>query len=272
MADSTRRTLALSGKRRALLEALLPEAGAGSGVMPISQRSAGETAPLSFAQRGLWFLHQIDPASPSYHVPCVGRLRGPLQPAVLERSLGELIRRHEILRTTIAPGTDGEPGQRVSPPGAITLPVVELGDGPATDRERRVQQLVTEQYEPPFDLTRGPLWRGQLLRLSETEHLLVLIFHHLVFDGWSDGVLWRELAAGYDGFLREQPVALPPLAIQYADFAAWQRQWLTGDVLAQQLDFWKKQLGGELPTLTLPSDRSRSQLPEGRAEVVHLFL
>jgi len=197
--------------------------------------------PLSFAQERLWFLHRLAPESPAYNMPAAIRLSGDLDPAALERVLQEIVQRHETLRTTF-PEVDGEPRQRIHPFRPFSLPVIEV---PEAEAER----LVREEAMRPFDLREGPLLRAALLRLGEREWMALLCLHHIVSDGWSVGVLVREIAALYAGR------TLPELPVQYADFAVWQRRWLQLD---SHLAWWREALAGAPAVMELPLDRPRS--------------
>ncbi|HEY9832541.1 MAG TPA: amino acid adenylation domain-containing protein [Stenomitos sp.] len=246
---------ALSADELELLDFLLEEEDIEVSVTPtISRRENLEEAPLSFAQARLWFLDQLEPGSSAYNIPAAVRLVGVLNGAVLEESLNAIIQRHEILRTKFVL-VDEQPVQVITPSLTVTLPVVDWRQ--LTDPEAEVQRLAAQEAEQPFDLTQGPLLRVTLLKLGETEHVLLFTIHHIIFDAWSREVLIRELAMLYESFSRGQSALLPELPIQYADFAYWQRQWLQGEVLEQQLTYWKQQLGGNLPVLQLPSDRPR---------------
>src|SRR5262245_25905806 len=196
---------------------------------------------------------------------------GSLVVAVLERSLNEMVRRHEALRTTFSM-VEGEPLQVISPSLSVSLSVVDLTDGPEQEREEKAQQLAHEEAGRPFDLSRGPLFRNVLLRLGEVDHVFVLTMHHIVSDGWSMGVLHRELSVLYSAFSQGKPSALPDLPIQYADFAVWQREWLWGEVLEKQLSYWKKQLEGIPGLLNLPTDRPRPAVQSfgGKREPIEL--
>jgi len=210
--------------------------------------------PLSFAQQRLWWIDQLDPGSTAYNLPLAVRLSGAITPATLERIFGEIVRRHEVLRTTFAIGA-AEPVQPVQVIAEDWRPDVRQVDLSAfsdrTDRKARARKLAIEEARQPFDLARGPLLRLALLRLADEEHLLLLTMHHIVTDGWSMGVLLREIAALYEGS------SLPEPAVQYADFAVWQRSWLSGEVLAAQIAFWKARLDGAPHVLELPADRPR---------------
>jgi amino acid adenylation domain-containing protein len=218
--------------------------------------------PLSYAQQRLWFIEQLGISAHAYHVLQVIELRGPLQATALQQSLQEIIRRHEILRTVFVM-VDGQPSQRIGPPTPISLPIVELRDVPDGEREARVRQLAREEVQRPFDLAQGPLLRAKLIRLDVEAHVLLLTMHHIVSDGWSQHVFWRELAVLYEAFAADKPTPLSDPAIQYADFAHWQRQWLQGEVLETQLAYWTRQLAGA-PMLELPTDRPRPLLPTFR--------
>mgnify|MGYP000963431175 CR=1 FL=1 len=215
--------------------------------------------PLSFAQQRLWFLDQLEPASPYYNVPAAVRFSGALDVAVLERSLNEIIRRHEALRVTFE-SVDGRPVVRALPELAVRLQRVDVSDRPRPEREAEAQRLARAEALRPFDLARGPLIRGSLFRLAPDEHLFLLVMHHVICDGWSVGVLTREVAALYTAFSQGLASPLPPLPLQYADFAYWQRQWLQGPALQAQLDYWKRQLADAPAQLDLPTDRPRPAL------------
>jgi amino acid adenylation domain-containing protein len=214
------------------------------------------SAPLSFAQQRLWFLDQYEPDKPFYNIPFGLRLSGPLNVAALDHSLSEIIRRHEVLRTTFTM-LDGEPVQSIAAPVSRSLPMVDLSDRPVSEREAEARRFVNEEAQRPFDLAQGPLFRTALIRLGEEDHVLLLTLHHIISDGWSTAVLYRELSVLYEAFSRSQPSPLSELPIQYADYAVWQRQWLQGEVLESQLSYWKRQLEGAPAVLDLPTDRPR---------------
>lgn len=212
--------------------------------------------PASFAQQRLWFLDQFEPDSAFYNIAAPIYLPGALDVNVLRESLNDLIRRHETLRTTF--GIDnGSPVQVIAPSLTIELPVHDLSHLAARAREGEVQGFSNLEAQRPFDLTRGPLLRATLIKLADDNHILLVIIHHIVFDGWSMGIFYRELGAFYNARLAGQRPALPELEIQYADFACWQREWLTGPVYEAQLDYWRKQLSGAPSVLELPTDRPR---------------
>ncbi|HEX7733723.1 MAG TPA: amino acid adenylation domain-containing protein, partial [Ktedonobacteraceae bacterium] len=216
--------------------------------------------PLSFAQQRLWFLAQLDPQSALYNAPFAFSLRGNLHPAALARSLQELVRRHETLRTTFD-SREGQPLQHIHAHLAISLPCLDLSALPEPTRSTQARALIQQEALTPFDLEHGPLLRACLLRLDPEEHLLLLTMHHIASDAWSLGVLRRELATLYTAFSAGQPSALPPLPLQYADYALWQRQWLLGAVLHHHLAYWQHQLAGAPDQLDLPTDHPRHSRP-----------
>ncbi|MCA1612743.1 MAG: amino acid adenylation domain-containing protein [Acidobacteria bacterium] len=261
-------------KRKLLAERLRQEAARGAeqrpaGMPPIKRVPRGDPLPLSFAQQRLWFLHQLEPESAAYNMPEAVRLRGQLEVAVLRQTLGELVRRHEVLRTTFTVA-DGEPFQVIAPPQPFGLPVVDLSDLPEAAREAEARRLAAEEAWRPFDLRRGPVMRAGLLRLGAEEHVLLLTLHHIVSDGWSVSILVNELATLYNAFSKGEPSPLREMPIQYADFAVWQREWLAGETLERQLSYWQKQLGNNLPTLDLPTDKPRPPAQSFRG-ARHLF-
>ncbi|AEI67903.1 non-ribosomal peptide synthetase [Corallococcus macrosporus] len=212
--------------------------------------------PLSFAQQRLWFLYQMDPSSPFYNMPAVIRLTGTLDPDTVQRCLEALIRRHESLRTTFR--MNGQtPVQVIHPPAAPTVETRDLRGLSPERREVEARRLSDEEARRPFDLTRGPLCRIGLIQLDDQEHLLLLTLHHIIADGWSLSVLVREVAELYGAMSAGQPPPLAALPVQYADYAKWQREWLSGPVLERQLDYWKQRLAGAPPNLDLPTDRPR---------------
>ena len=217
--------------------------------------------PLSFAQERLWLLEQLQPGSLAYHTPAAIRLNGSLDLAALEQALNEILRRHEVFRTTFTV-VDGQPFAAIAPFQYMKLPVINLCELPDPSRSFKLQQLSAQWGKKLFDLTQAPLLRSLLLRWSEQEHLLLLSTHHIVCDGWSAGIFVRELVTLYNAFSEGQPSPLPELSIQYVDFAVWQRQWLQGDVLETQRRYWKQQLGTKnLPVLNLPTKGDRSSRP-----------
>ncbi|HEV2734573.1 MAG TPA: amino acid adenylation domain-containing protein, partial [Longimicrobiaceae bacterium] len=242
-------------------------AGAGAALPPLVPVPREGPLPPSFAQRRLWFIDRLEPGSTAYNVPLPLRLRGALDARTLERAMGEVVRRHEALRT-VFDEVDGEPVQTVRPAGALPLPVCDLCRLPEAAREAESGRLVRDDARRPFELRRGPLLRAALLRLAPDRHVLVLTMHHIVADGWSTGVLFRELAALYPAYLAGEASPLAEPEVQYADYAAWQRSWLEGDALERQLAWWRENLAGAPAVLDVPTDRPRRALPAARAASV----
>ncbi|HEV2149164.1 MAG TPA: amino acid adenylation domain-containing protein, partial [Longimicrobiaceae bacterium] len=241
---------ALAGRLDALLRAGTLDGGA-----PPERASREGPLPLSFAQQRLWIVDRLEPESPAYNMPFALRLRGALDAAALRASIGELVRRHEVLRTVFEE-RDGEPVQVVCPPAPARLPLVDLGTLPNPEREMARQ--VAEEADRPFDLARGPLLRSVLLRLRAEEHVLLFTLHHIVSDGWSTDVLVREMSVLYAALSRGEAAHLPELPVQYADYALWQRRRLSDEVLAEQLGYWKARLAGAPPLLEVPTDHPRA--------------
>ncbi|HZE88918.1 MAG TPA: condensation domain-containing protein, partial [Verrucomicrobiae bacterium] len=233
---------------------------AGSRVPPPVRRAPpADRLRLSYSQRRLWFLDRLEPGMPWYNLPSSVSLRGELDASALERSLAEVVRRHEALRTRFVEGPDG-PEQIVDPSSAFSLPVDDLSRLSDADRATECARLTRENACAPFDLAAGPLIRARLLRLEPGDHRLLVTMHHISADGWSSGVLVRELGALYESFARGAASPLPELEVQYADWAAWQRAWLEGGEMDRQLAFWRRELEG-IETLTLAADRPRPTRP-----------
>jgi amino acid adenylation domain-containing protein len=219
--------------------------------------------PLSFAQQRLWFLEQLEPQRATYNIPTAVRLSGSLNLKALEQALSEVMRRHEGLRTTFEM-VDGQPAQVIHPAAPARLLLIDLSHLPESEREREARQLVVGEASCPFALAAGPLLRMKVAQLATDEHILLLTMHHIISDGWSMGVLVRELTTLYHCFANELPSPLPELPIQYADYALWQRQRLQGPFLEQQLSYWREQLQGAPALLSLPLDRPRPALHSHR--------
>jgi hypothetical protein len=197
------------------------------------------SGPLSFAQESFWTLAQLGSAEdPAFHVPRTLRLSGPLDVDALRRAISTVVERHEVLRTNFEL-SDGSPTQIVRPAACVPLPELDLSTLPAEDRDRAAREQLVRESRRTFDLQRGPLLRAVLIRLDQTEHLLLLTTHHIASDGWSRGILFGELLAGYDAFSLGRAPALPSLPYQYLDFATWQRQALPGASFARDLDYWR---------------------------------
>ena len=224
-------------------------------VPPILPRTKDTELPLSFAQQRLWFLDQLQPNSALYNIPMVLRLQGNLNQGALEQSLWSICDRHEVLRTNFVT-INGQPTQVIQTTRE-TISVVDLQDLPIQEQAEKTQQLKQKQATQPFDLAKESLIRITLVVLSETEHLLLVCMHHIISDGWSIEVFIHELTTLYNAYPQNQPANLAPLPIQYADFAIWQRQWLQGDVLQTQLNYWQNQLADAPALLSLPTDHPR---------------
>ncbi|MEQ1850674.1 MAG: amino acid adenylation domain-containing protein [Chthoniobacteraceae bacterium] len=237
-----------------------------SGPDAIPRATRRKQAPLSFAQESLWFLDQLAPDRAVYNVPLSLHLTGELGRDALQRSLDEVVRRHQSLRTRFEQA-GGRPVQIVEPLAGIEMPFTDLGDLPVREREAEAARLCGEDAWRPFDMARAPMLRARLLRLGPADHLLFLNMHHVVSDGWSLGVLVRELGQLYTAFSEGKESPLPELPIQYADFAVWQRDWLRGEVLQAQIDYWKKRLDGAPARLELPADHPRPATPSYRGAV-----
>ncbi|MBD2592895.1 amino acid adenylation domain-containing protein [Nostoc spongiaeforme FACHB-130] len=220
--------------------------------VPLNPIPQAEVYPLSFAQQRLWFLDRLQPGNPAYNISLAVNLQGELDIILLEQSLNEIVRRHEALRTTLNV-VNGQPVQIITPSLKLFLSVIDDQKNIASS----VQQFLTEQSQRPFDLTKGPLLRAELLRLAPQEHILLLEMHHIISDGWSSEVFLQEIASLYKAFLTGTASSLPEISIQYKDFAHWQRQWLQGEILQTQLSYWKKQLQDIPAALQLPTDRPR---------------
>ncbi|GAB3833615.1 amino acid adenylation domain-containing protein [Dactylosporangium cerinum] len=239
----------LSATKRALLTARLRNRpAAAKATIPV--RPPGTTPPLSFAQERLWFMEQFAPGTAAYHIPVARRLRGALDQAALSRSLDDVVARHESLRTRYPVTDDGKPVLDLAEPGPVTLTVVDALDDEAAAR------IVDEAVGRLFDLVHGPLLHALLVRLAADDHVLLLVTHHSISDGWSSEVLVGEVLAGYDAHAAGVPSPIPPLPVQYGDFAAWQRERLTGAAMAREVDHWRTELAGVEP-LALPTDRPR---------------
>ncbi|CAA9344755.1 MAG: Siderophore biosynthesis non-ribosomal peptide synthetase modules, partial [uncultured Gemmatimonadetes bacterium] len=206
---------------------------------PIEPVERGGPLPLSFAQQRLWFLEQMGDLGSTYHIPTRMRLGGELDRAALRRALDAVVARHEALRTTFVE-VNGEPMQRIAEESRFHLLEHDLGEHSHAAAELR--RLAAEETGAPFDLEQGPLIRGRLVRLAKDDHVLLMTMHHIVSDGWSMEVLTRELGTLYDAFRRGGPDPLPPLPVQYADYAVWQRKWVDGEMLRQQAEYWTQTL------------------------------
>ncbi len=255
-----RRTLDLSTRRKELLEKLKQQ----QGIIPAASvpllkpvpREARQLFPLSFAQQRLWLLDQLEPGTPIYNIPLALRLSGNINVEALKYALCAVIRRHEALRTAIV-AVEGVPLQKIMPADALLIPLTDLRAMDQKKRQQEALRLVAEEAVQPFDLSQGPLIRAALFQLAADEYILTITMHHIAADAWSVEVLYQEIIAHYSAFEQGRPSPLPPLPVQYIDYALWQRQWLQGEMLERQLGYWKEQLAN-LPTLLqLPTDRPR---------------
>ncbi|HYH82162.1 MAG TPA: amino acid adenylation domain-containing protein, partial [Longimicrobium sp.] len=240
----------------------------GTAIVPVER---GGPVPLSFAQQRLWFLEQLGNLGSTYHIPMGLRLRGDLDRGALVRSLDRIVARHEALRTSF-PVMDGEPVQRIAPVEESAFRLVEHDLHAAPDAEDELRRLMRDEATAPFDLEQGPLARGRLVRLAADDHVLLLTMHHIVSDGWSVGVLYRELGALYAAFVHGQGDPLPPLPVQYADYAVWHRRWVEGPVLEAQAEYWLATLAGAPELLELPTDHPRPAKQDFAGSTVNVEL
>jgi amino acid adenylation domain-containing protein len=238
---------------------------------PLQPVPRSAVIPLSFAQQRLWFLSQLEPDSAAYNVPLVIRLRGQLDYTLLQASLTGVVQRHEVLRTTFALNEDC-PVQVIAPHLEVKIVVEDLRAEPLSEREEQAQRYIEEELSRPFDLCSGPLLRACLLRLDEEEHLFLLVLHHIITDGWSQGLLLEDLARAYRRAAQGQPIFLEPLSIQYADYAVWQRRWLEGERLGVQERYWKQKLQGAPTILELPTEWPRPTVQRHHGAVLHYQL
>lgn len=263
MSQLTQRLAQLPPKVRAQLLQRVSETEdplAHPAITPVARE--GTSFPLSFAQQRLWFLDQLQ-GNPTYNIPLAVRLHGPLHVRLLEQSLHNVIQRHEALRTTFH-AENGQPFQVIAPTCHVALPIKDLGSLSASEQERAVQQLAREEARTLFSLSTGPLVRATLVRLGAYEHVLLLTQHHIISDGWSLGVWLHEIATLYEALLHERASTLPALPIQYIDYTLWQRQWLSGPRLAEQVQYWVERLKDAPTVLELPADHPRPAIPTFR--------
>jgi amino acid adenylation domain-containing protein len=269
-------------RRKGELVAYLREAESRREEPPLTRAARDQALPTSFAQERLWFLQKLDPESVAYNLQANIRIPGRLDVPALERALAELVRRHEVLRTTFAE-EEGRPVQVVAPASGVALALSDLRALPEGERAREVERLAKGEVRQPFDLERGPVFRARVVALGEGDSQLLVTQHHVVTDGWSIALLVEEVLALYDAFSAGLGSPLPEPEYQYADFAHWQRRWLRDEVLERRLAYWRGKLAGAPPTLELPTDRPRPavqtshgatlafELPEELARRVHAF-
>ena len=266
----TKRIADLSPEKRAFLELLLKEKGVNLPGALIIPRRNESTSLLSYAQQRLWFIDQLMPGTTLYNIPSAVRLGGALNIAALHRSFNEVIRRHETLRTTFF-SVDGQPQQLIAPTLDLSIPLVDLSNLPAEERDAEAQRLARLEAQRPFDLAAGPLLRVHLLRLAAEEHVVLLTMQHIISDGWSMNVLIQEISTLYSAYSEGSASPLEELPVQYADYARWQRQHLSGEVLDEQLQYWIQQLGGA-EMLELPTDRPRPAVQSYRGSTISYAL
>jgi amino acid adenylation domain-containing protein len=257
MSKLARRISALSPEQRALLEKKLQRQTLNSlRAQTIQRRNSGDQCPLSFDQEQLWYMEQRHPGSNAFNLSTSYLITGPVSIEALERAFDEIMRRHEVLRTTF-PTKDELPYQHIAAVGQMELRKVDLRELPAAEREAKLEGLMAKAGREPFDLARGPLFRALLVRLDDEVHRLCLTLHHIIMDRWSFSLLWRELMMLYNAFAQGKPSPLAELPIQFADFAIWQRNLMQGKPLETKLEYWRKQLAGASSVLELPTDRPR---------------
>jgi amino acid adenylation domain-containing protein len=237
----------------------------------IDRGQRGQRLPLSFAQQRLWFIDRFEPGSSTYNMFSGFRIGGRLDVNTLSAAFSEIVRRHEVLRTVFV-SLDGTPEQVILPPTALLPELIDLQRLEPAGRDLELRRIVEHEARKPFDLARGPLLRLALVRTEAEEHVFLMTMHHIVSDGWSIGVLIREIQELYGAILERRPSSLPDLPLQYADFSAWQRAWMDGQILAEEVEFWREHLRGLPPLLELPTDRPRqaARSSAGRTEVLLL--
>jgi hypothetical protein len=223
-----------------------------------------DTFPLSYAQQSLWVVEQLNPENPANNRPAALRLSGSLDVPAMEKSLNQIVSRHEALRTIYRVIGD-TPMQLIQAPRPVSLPLCDLSAIPVEDRETRAREIAVDEAWRPFDLAHGPMLRVTLVKLDQQDHLLIVVMHHIASDGWSSELFFRELAICYNGFSNGLPPDLAPLSIQYRDYALWQRESLQGQDFENLLSYWKQQIGPELPRLRFPNTLAAARtLPSRR--------
>ncbi|HEX8186014.1 MAG TPA: condensation domain-containing protein, partial [Blastocatellia bacterium] len=271
MNDFSRRVGTLSEAKRLLLELRLKEKSRDRRQSPqaltINRADRSGSLPLSFAQQRLWLIHQLDPTSCAYNIQATVRMEGPLNASLLEQSLNRVISRHESLRTSFSLAK-GQLLQVIAGPEPVNISAIDLSTMPEAEREGYARRIASEQARHAFDLAEAPLLRASLIKLAEQDHIFSLTMHHIISDGWSMGILLREMVSFYNAYSSRQSPPVANLPIQYVDYAQWQRQWMRGEALAAELDYWKKKLEGAATTLELPTSKPRPpfQSFKGRVE------
>jgi amino acid adenylation domain-containing protein len=256
MSSTANTKFQLSARKKAILDGLLTQEGMAPAEDRIPRRQTTGPVPLSFAQQRLWFFDQFEPASFAYNLLSAVSLRGKLDVPALQKAFDHLVDRHEALRTTFD-FHDGQPVQIISEHHSIPFRQIEIAHLPEAEQQDLLSHSLRQQALQPFDLKKGPLLRVSLIRMAAEDHVLMIAMHHIVSDAWSMNILVREIVALYEAYSSGKEPDLPPLPVQYADFAVWQRNWLQGELLAEQLEYWKQQLGSSAPVLELPADRPR---------------
>ncbi len=265
-------SFAESVDRRRLLELMLKKKGIGVQASSIARRAVRSPCPVSHAQQRLWFIDQLgQEGGAAYHIPGALKLSGHLNRAALGEALDAIVRRHEVLRTRFVV-IDGNPMQAISEVARFSLEDHDFSSLDMTERDAQLRKIAAQEARARFDLALGPMIRGRLVRTAEQEHVLLLTMHHIVADGWSMGVLIRELSALYSAFNEKRTDPLPPLSIQYADYAVWQREWLAGGAMERQLAFWMQHLSSAPAMLELPTDRPRPAAQSFRGDSVSVAI
>ena len=257
MSQLKERIAGMSLDRRALLEQrLLGLHGLRSRPQTIPRREQADPAWLSFGEQQMWFLDQLTPGTSTYNIPDAVQVGGPLDIEALEKGLQEIVRRHEVLRTHFA-SVDGNPVPVIDEQWKLKVAVFDLQSLPGEKREAEAKRILVQEARKPFDIAKDVTLRGVVVRLEKDEHWVLLVTHHIAWDVSSKAVLYRELASLYGGYVTRDPVTLADLPVRYSDFAAWQRDRLQGEILEQQVTYWREQLGNAARVLDLPTDRPR---------------
>ena len=257
---------------RGLSEAIEKQRAAGRGreVPAMKRREREAELELSYAQQRLWFINELEPESAAYNIAYAVRMQGEVNEAALEQCMNEIVRRHEVLRTRFV-SRAGKAHQLIDEPRWMRLPMWDLSGLSQSQRELQARQIVAQQRHRPFDLERGPVWRAELVRMGSLEHILGVSLHHVVSDGWSVGVMVKEMSRLYEAYANGRESTLEELEIQYADYAAWQREWLEGEVMSRQMQYWRKQLG-DAPRLEMPTDKVRAEVRTNRGGGVDITI
>ena len=274
MSDLDRRLDKLSPEKRALVLQQLrkKKASERDASKIIRKRVDGSIYPLSYAQQRMWFLNQWEPDNPLYNITAAVRINGDLNINAFTSSIEEVVHRHEVLRAYFVPGDDGYPVQKIHQGHKLALTTIDIQDLPPGEIDQELTRLIQKEALKPFDLTVYPLIRGSIIQVGNTERIVLLTIHHIVADGWSVGVFIQEVASLYEASVTDRPSPLPEIDVQYADFAAWQKEWMHGEVLELQLAYWLDRFQEIPPPLELPTDRPRPavQTFEGAVEIIRI--